>query len=87
MVWTAIVHYRAVIEKEIEWMCLNPHDPQLMRIFHESGAFHAVCANNGGGMARDGVMQKVRYASPRTRETSSASSVAAYAGQSLRIQE
>lgn len=68
-------------------MCLNPHDPQLMRIFHESGAFHSVCANNGGGMARDGVMQKVRYASPRTRETSSASSAVAYAVQSRRIQE
>lgn len=68
-------------------MCLNPHDPQLIRIFNESGAFHAVCANNGGGMASDGVMQKVRYASPRTRETSSASSVAEYAVQSRLIQE
>ena len=68
-------------------MCLNPHDPQLMRIFHESGAFHAVCANNGGGMARDGVMQNVLYASPRTRATSSASSVAEYAVQSRRIPE
>ena len=66
-------------------MCLNPHDPQFMRIFHESGAFHAVCANNGGGMARDGVLQSC--ASPRTRETSSASLVEAYVVQSRRIQE
>ena len=66
-------------------MCLNPHDPQFMRIFHEGGAFHSVCANNGGGMARDGVLQSC--ASPRTRATSSASSVAEYAVQSRRIPE
>lgn len=66
-------------------MCLNPHDPQLMRIFHDDGAFHAVCANNGGGMARDGVLQSC--ASPRTRATSSESSAVAYAVQSRRIPE
>lgn len=31
--------------------CLNPHDPQMMRIFTTDGAFHTIAANNGGGMA------------------------------------
>lgn len=50
--------------------CLNPHDPQMMRIFTTDGAFHTIAANNGGGMARDGVL----VALPRTPETRSGSS-------------
>ena len=38
-------------------MCLNPHDPQTMRIFSTDGAFHTLPANMGGGMARHGVLQ------------------------------
>jgi len=38
-------------------MCLNPLDPQTMRIFSEDGTFHTIAANSGGGMMRHGVMQ------------------------------
>ena len=38
-------------------MCLNPHDPQTMRIFSVDGAFHTLPANSGGGMERHGILQ------------------------------
>ena len=41
-------------------MCLNPHDPQMMRIFDCKGAFHTFSANTGGGQARDGIFI-IRY--------------------------
>ena len=38
-------------------MCLNPWDPQTMRIFTTDETFHALFANEGGGgMSRDGVL-------------------------------
>lgn len=30
-------------------MCLNPLDPQTMRIFSTDGSFHALVRNSGGG--------------------------------------
>ncbi len=36
--------------------CLNPLDPQTMRIHDTSGAFQAVVANSGGGQNRCGVL-------------------------------
>ena len=35
--------------------CLNPLDPQTMRVFSDKGAFHTFTSNSSGGMARDGV--------------------------------
>lgn len=35
--------------------CLNPLDPQMKRLFTPDGAFHVLCANNGAGLATDGV--------------------------------
>ena len=39
----------------LEVVCYNPHDAQSARIYGEDGAFHSLNANEGGGMARDGV--------------------------------
>lgn len=36
--------------------CLNPLDPQTMRIHDTSGAFQSVLANSGGGQNRCGVL-------------------------------
>lgn len=44
--------------------CLNPHDPNSMRIFTVDGAFHTLNAGTGGGMMRHGVLQPIPAFSP-----------------------
>lgn len=37
--------------------CLNPLDPQTIRVFSDEGAFHSCTANSGGGQDRCSVLQ------------------------------
>jgi len=37
-------------------MCLNPHDPESMRIYSTSGCYRTLDSNNGAGMTRDGIL-------------------------------
>ena len=62
-------------------MCLNKGDPQMMRIFSTDGTFHSVCANSGGGLARDGVLQEVEPYASRHMERDLELKVRAYARQ------
>ena len=44
--------------------CLNPLDPQTIRVFSDEGAFHSCTANSGGGQDRCSILQ---FAPPKAR--------------------